>query len=80
MLYKMSKKREQELSDRIGGQVFQGGGTTFINKGSNGRWRDVLSDREVATYQEKARAELGSECAHWLAHGGPIAAPQSLAA
>jgi aryl sulfotransferase len=64
----------------LGGEVFQGGGTTFINKGSNGRWRDVLSEHDIASYEARALAELGPECAHWLSHGGTIAVPEPLAA
>ncbi len=28
--------------------MFEGGGNTFINKGVNGRWKDVLSASESA--------------------------------
>ena len=35
----------------------------------NGRWRDTLSAEEVAAYEAKALAELGSDCAWWLAMG-----------
>ncbi len=46
-----------------------GGAQTFINKGSNGRWRAVLSEGEVAAYEARAVAELGPDCAAWLATG-----------
>lgn len=46
-----------------------GGGQAFINKGSNGRWRDVLSEAEVAEYEARALAELGPDCARWLETG-----------
>ena len=49
--------------------VWEGGAGTFINKGSNGRWRDVLSAEDVRRYEEKAVEELGEECAGWLAEG-----------
>ncbi len=45
------------------------GGRTFINEGSNGRWRDVLTEEEIAEYEARAIAELGSDCARWLATG-----------
>ena len=44
-------------------------GKTFINKGTNGRWRDTLSAAEIAAYDAKALAELGPACAAWLANG-----------
>jgi aryl sulfotransferase len=52
-----------------GGESGRGGGRTFINKGTNGRWREVLTANEAKKYEEKALAELGAECATWLAHG-----------
>jgi aryl sulfotransferase len=73
-------KANAEKVAPLGGQPFQGGAATFINKGSNGRWHDLLSQHDVEAYEQKARAELGLECAHWLAHGGAIAVPQPLAA
>lgn len=53
----------------LGGAIFEGGAEVFINKGVNGRWRDVLSATDVADYEHKARTELGDECAAWLSQG-----------
>jgi aryl sulfotransferase len=50
-----------------GGAFWEGGAQTFIHKGVNGRWRDVLSPDEAGAYEVKARAELGEPCASWLA-------------
>jgi len=49
--------------------VFEGGSKSFINKGTNGRWVDELSTEDVSRYEEKARGELGADCAEWLAKG-----------
>ena len=54
----------------LGGALWDGGGARFINKGVNGRWRDVLSAQESAEYEARAVAELGKECAGWLRGGG----------
>ncbi|CEL99325.1 unnamed protein product [Vitrella brassicaformis CCMP3155] len=56
-----------------GGGAFWGkdakeGGKVFINKGTNGRWRDVLTPEQVAAYEAKAAA-LPESCGHWLATG-----------
>jgi aryl sulfotransferase len=51
----------------LGGVFWDGGAETFIHKGTNGRWRDVLSAEESAAYEVKAKAELGEDCARWLA-------------
>jgi aryl sulfotransferase len=53
----------------LGGAIFDGGGASFINRGVNGRWRDVLSADEVAAYERTALEKLGPECARWLATG-----------
>ena len=53
----------------LGGAIFDGGAQTFINKGENGRWRDVLTAQDVAEYERTAVAKLGAECAYWLATG-----------
>ena len=41
----------------------------FFNKGTNGRWRDVLSPEEAALCDEVAAYKLTPDCAHWLKTG-----------
>ncbi|MBC2777150.1 sulfotransferase domain-containing protein [Parasphingopyxis marina] len=53
----------------LGGMPWEGGGKTFINKGVNGRWRDILTQEECEEYERRAREELGESCAHWLKTG-----------
>ncbi|MDZ4371169.1 MAG: sulfotransferase domain-containing protein [Phenylobacterium sp.] len=53
----------------LGGAIFDGGAESFINKGVNGRWRDVLSPDDIADYERAALDNLGPDCAHWLATG-----------
>ncbi|MBV9569851.1 MAG: sulfotransferase domain-containing protein [Alphaproteobacteria bacterium] len=53
----------------LGGGIFEGGAGSFIFKGTNGRWRDQLTDTDIAAYEARALAELGPECAQWLATG-----------
>ena len=73
-------KAHAEKVAPLGGAIFEGGASAFINKGRNGRWQDVLPSPDSAAYDARAQAELGPECARWLARGGAIAEPQSLAA
>jgi aryl sulfotransferase len=61
----------------LGGAFWEGGGDSFINKGTNGRWRDSLSPDDVKAYETRAETELGPDCAAWLAHGSRA---QSMAA
>jgi aryl sulfotransferase len=49
--------------------IFNGGGKSFINKGTNGRWKEVLSKDEIARCDDIAVAEMGADCAHWLKTG-----------
>ena len=62
-------KAHAEMVAPRGGIMWNGGAKTFINKGTNGRWRDTLSPAEVAAYEAKAVKELGPACAKWLAQG-----------
>jgi len=54
----------------LGGGIWEGGARTFINKGTNGRWRDILSEEECRKYEAMAVRMLGPECARWLATAG----------
>lgn len=60
-------KRHAEKVAPLGAAFMQGGRGAFINKGVNGRWRDVLTDEDIARYETLARERLGDDCAEWLA-------------
>jgi len=63
-------KEHAELSvPPLAEQAFEGGAKSFINKGTNGRWSDVLSEDDNKRYLEKTREELGESCAEWLEKG-----------
>lgn len=49
--------------------LFADGADTFFNKGTNGRWRDVLTADQVARCDERAAEVLSPDCAHWLKTG-----------
>ncbi len=68
-------KDHAEYAAPLGGAFWQGGAKTFINKGTNGRWHDVLTADDVRAYEKRARAELGEACARWLATGEMPAGP-----
>lgn len=53
----------------LGGVFWDGGAGTFIHKGTNGRWRDMLTAEDCARYEAAARRELGEACAAWLESG-----------
>ncbi len=62
-------KRNATKSVPLGGAFWDAGAEVFINRGINGRWRDTLTNEESSEYERRAEAELGAECAHWLASG-----------
>jgi len=61
-----------EKSDPLYDDFWEGGAKTFFNRGTNGRWRDVLSEDELALYDAAAKRELTPDCRSWLENGGPI--------
>jgi aryl sulfotransferase len=66
--FEYMKSHAADMAPR-GGANWKGGAETFINKGSNGRWKDVLSLEESSVYEATALKELGPECASWLKNG-----------
>jgi aryl sulfotransferase len=62
-------KKHADKSAPLGGALWDGGAETFINKGTNGRWHDVLPAEDSLAYEKRAREELGDACARWLATG-----------
>jgi len=41
----------------------------FFNKGTNGRWRDVFAEEDLALYEMKVREKFSSDLAAWLSSG-----------
>jgi aryl sulfotransferase len=46
---------------------FVGGADTFLYKGTNGRWREVLTTAELAAYDAAVARSMPPECAAWMA-------------
>lgn len=61
--------REQAAKSETLEFLFDGGGAEFIHKGTNGRWRDVLSVEDIAKCDRIAAQKLTPDCAHWLKTG-----------
>lgn len=45
------------------------GSGQFFNKGTNGRWRDVVSKVDLARYDSLVKEMFTPDLAHWLEHG-----------
>lgn len=53
----------------FGGRIFEGGTETFMHKGVNGSWKDMLTPKDIEHYERTAREQLGADCAYWLSTG-----------
>ncbi len=49
--------------------AFEGGAKSFLFKGTNGRWRDVLTPAEQAAYEKRVAELLPADAAAWLERG-----------
>jgi aryl sulfotransferase len=65
-------KASAETSDLRFRIFLEGGAKTFFNKGTNGRWREILSAEELALYDSAAKRELTADCRRWLEDGGHV--------
>jgi aryl sulfotransferase len=59
------KSRPDEIAEFD--RLFVGGADTFLYKGTNGRWRDVLTPEELAAYDRRVAEILPPDAVEWLA-------------
>jgi len=69
-------KREALENDELA-LSFEGGANRFFFKGTNGRWRDVLTPDELTEYDKAVTRALTKDCASWLERGRAAADPKS---
>jgi aryl sulfotransferase len=62
-------KTKGELYAPGEGRFWKGGAGTFLNQGTNGRWRGVLTAEELAAYDAACARVLTPDCRAWLEHG-----------
>jgi aryl sulfotransferase len=62
-------KKNATRDPSAGSDLWKGGMKTFFFKGTNGRWRGVLSQDELSTYEKKKARVLTPDCAQWLEQG-----------
>jgi aryl sulfotransferase len=65
------KKRGERYAPG-GGEHWKGGAQTFLHKGTNGRWRDVLSKTDLGLYDAACERVLTPDCRKWLENGGRV--------
>jgi aryl sulfotransferase len=52
---------------------FDAGAERFMNKGKNGRWKDVLTPDDLARYDTLVRRKFSPAQARWVEHGRRVA-------
>jgi aryl sulfotransferase len=74
-------KMKNEGADLLPGidNVFRGGHQTFLNKGTNGRWKGVLTEDDIRAYRERAAKELSPGLNDWLENGRKGGDPKKMA-
>ena len=58
--------------------IFEGGSKSFLHKGTNDRWRDVLRPDELAEYDALVRRTCTAQLARWLERGREGRDPRQL--
>jgi len=72
-------KREAIEDEMPGGpSFFKNGVRDFFFKGTNGRWRDVLTREDLAEYDKAVERALTPDCAAWLERGRQAGDPKSV--
>jgi len=69
--FRSMKDEARRLDAEAGGgasTIWRDGTGTFFHKGTNGRWRDVLTDADLALYEESA-GWLDPSLRTWLEQG-----------
>ena len=60
-----------------GGDFLVGGPQQFINKGTNGRWKGILTKDELDLYEETTTKQLEPDGKRWLEFGASALRPDS---
>jgi hypothetical protein len=61
--------RDQHGSGSLLQSAFEGGESAFFNRGTSGRWREVLTAKQLARHDALVAEHLPPEAASWLEHG-----------
>jgi aryl sulfotransferase len=70
-------EKSQPDAPGIFSRAFKDGAASFFYKGTNGRWRDILTSEDLALY-ESAAAALDAELRAWMEGGSLVAGDPQL--
>jgi len=62
-------KRNADSIAPKGMRRIEGGTSNFFHKGTNGRWRDVLTPADLSRFAQTVAEKLTPDCARWLETG-----------
>ena len=68
-LQEVKKNADQIIDVGFAQAVWKNGVDTFFYKGTNGRWKDILTSADLALYETAVVRNLTSDCAQWLEKG-----------
>ena len=68
----VKKVARAQTQAQDGGGFFKGGADAFFFKGTNGRWRGLLTEADLALYESAKARVLTADCARWIEKGGPV--------
>ncbi|HEX5777140.1 MAG TPA: sulfotransferase domain-containing protein [Caulobacteraceae bacterium] len=66
--FETMKKQGHDLLPQLD-HAFDRGHDRFLNKGTNGRWKDFLTADDLARYDALASRKLSGSAAAWITHG-----------
>ena len=66
------KAEETPEEEDLSAAFFHGGQRTFFYKGTNERWRGILTEEDLALLEDAKARVLTPDCARWLEEGGPV--------
>ncbi|TFH20636.1 MAG: hypothetical protein E4H05_01860 [Acidimicrobiales bacterium] len=65
----LSEMREEARGSGRVNVIFENGADSFFHKGTNGRWRDVLTQEQLERYDALVADGLPADAAQWLESG-----------
>ena len=72
---RLDRMRDEAAQSKRLNMIFEGGAESFFYKGTNGRWRDGLTEAQLERYDDMVADELVTDAAGWL-EGGSLATGQ----
>ena len=66
-------KRQADALIPMAQNLWDDGPRRFLHKGTNGRWREVVAEADLASYEARVKADFAPGLAAWLENGRLVA-------